>query len=125
MLDHYENGCLLSGTGLVAFAQQSRTNSSCESAIVANCLVFLTGKVIVLFTSLETQLRNPHILLLAAPCYWGIARHCNYLGDLTLALSFSLPCGIRLDSKNIGIVLSEGNVDLGCLWDSFRGSQSN
>ena len=25
----------------------------------------------------------------------GIARHCNYLGDLLLALSFSLPCGIR------------------------------
>ncbi|RYQ96808.1 hypothetical protein Ahy_B08g092688 [Arachis hypogaea] len=25
----------------------------------------------------------------------GIARHCNYLGDLFLALSFSLPCGIR------------------------------
>ncbi|CAL5075553.1 unnamed protein product [Urochloa decumbens] len=23
----------------------------------------------------------------------GIARHCNYLGDLLLALSFSLPCG--------------------------------
>lgn len=27
--------------------------------------------------------------------YRGIARHCNYLGDLMLALSFSLPCGIR------------------------------
>ncbi|GJM99575.1 hypothetical protein PR202_ga16691 [Eleusine coracana subsp. coracana] len=25
--------------------------------------------------------------------YRGIARHCNYLGDLLLALSFSLPCG--------------------------------
>ncbi|XP_056159546.1 delta(14)-sterol reductase-like [Syzygium oleosum] len=24
----------------------------------------------------------------------GIARHCNYLGDLLLALSFSLPCGL-------------------------------
>ncbi|CAI6001589.1 unnamed protein product [Closterium sp. NIES-64] len=24
--------------------------------------------------------------------YWGIARHCNYLGDLMLALSYSLPC---------------------------------
>ncbi|KAG6771792.1 hypothetical protein POTOM_023184 [Populus tomentosa] len=24
----------------------------------------------------------------------GVARHCNYLGDLLLALSFSLPCGI-------------------------------
>jgi hypothetical protein len=27
--------------------------------------------------------------------YRGIARHCNYLGDLLLALSFSLPCGAR------------------------------
>ncbi|KAJ0027372.1 hypothetical protein Pint_35865 [Pistacia integerrima] len=24
----------------------------------------------------------------------GMARHCNYLGDLLLAFSFSLPCGI-------------------------------
>ncbi|KAH9603750.1 hypothetical protein KSS87_010362 [Heliosperma pusillum] len=31
---------------------------------------------------------------LLASGYWGIARHCNYLGDLLLALSFSLPCGI-------------------------------
>lgn len=26
--------------------------------------------------------------------YWGVARHCNYLGDLLLALSYSLPCGL-------------------------------
>nr|KAJ0197228.1 hypothetical protein LSAT_V11C700355680 [Lactuca sativa] len=26
--------------------------------------------------------------------FMGIARHCNYLGDQLLALSFSLPCGI-------------------------------
>lgn len=25
--------------------------------------------------------------------YWGIARHCNYLGDIIVAFSFSLPCG--------------------------------
>ncbi|KAK9194234.1 hypothetical protein WN944_004938 [Citrus x changshan-huyou] len=30
---------------------------------------------------------------LLASGYWGMARHCNYLGDLLLALSFSLPCG--------------------------------
>ncbi|KAG6496568.1 hypothetical protein ZIOFF_044436 [Zingiber officinale] len=30
---------------------------------------------------------------LLASGYWGIARHCNYLGDLLLALSFSLLCG--------------------------------
>lgn len=27
------------------------------------------------------------------------------------------------DCKNIGIVLSGGNVDLGALWDSFRSSK--
>ncbi|PPR89951.1 hypothetical protein GOBAR_AA30726 [Gossypium barbadense] len=31
---------------------------------------------------------------LLASGYWGIARHSNYLGDLLLALSFSLPCGL-------------------------------
>ncbi|XP_072978221.1 delta(14)-sterol reductase [Typha angustifolia] len=30
---------------------------------------------------------------LLASGYWGISRHCNYLGDLILAFSFSLPCG--------------------------------
>eukprot|EP01018_Ginkgo_biloba_P016368 Gb_23634 [translate_table: standard] len=30
---------------------------------------------------------------LLASGYWGVARHCNYLGDLLLAFSFSLPCG--------------------------------
>ncbi|XP_026403399.1 delta(14)-sterol reductase-like isoform X2 [Papaver somniferum] len=37
-----------------------------KAAAVVNILVFLIG---------------------------GVARHCNYLGDLLLALSFSLPCG--------------------------------
>eukprot|EP00188_Purpureofilum_apyrenoidigerum_P001869 Plantae.Rhodophyta-Purpureofilum_apyrenoidigerum.ctg20804.p1 GENE.Plantae.Rhodophyta-Purpureofilum_apyrenoidigerum.ctg20804~~Plantae.Rhodophyta-Purpureofilum_apyrenoidigerum.ctg20804.p1 ORF type:complete len:396 (-),score=49.47 Plantae.Rhodophyta-Purpureofilum_apyrenoidigerum.ctg20804:167-1354(-) len=27
--------------------------------------------------------------------FWGLARHINYLGDLLLALSFCLPCGMR------------------------------
>lgn len=27
--------------------------------------------------------------------FWGMARHMNYTGDLLLALSFSLPCGIK------------------------------
>ncbi len=25
----------------------------------------------------------------------GVARHCNYLGDILVAFSFSLPCGMR------------------------------
>ncbi|KAI6697919.1 hypothetical protein NL676_018038 [Syzygium grande] len=29
----------------------------------------------------------------------GIARHCNYFGDLLLALSFSLPCGLRYGER--------------------------
>jgi len=27
--------------------------------------------------------------------FWGYARHMNYLGDILLALSFSLPCGFN------------------------------
>ncbi|KAH8964632.1 hypothetical protein BDL97_04G077500 [Sphagnum fallax] len=26
--------------------------------------------------------------------YWGVARHCNYLGDILVAFSFRLPCGM-------------------------------
>eukprot|EP00850_Spirogloea_muscicola_P016267 SM000131S26697 [mRNA] locus=s131:57907:60430:- [translate_table: standard] len=39
--------------------------------------------------------RPPRVIdgKLLASGYWGIARHCNYLGDLILALSYSLPCG--------------------------------
>lgn len=33
-------------------------------------------------------------------CWRGMARHCNYLGDLLLALSFSLPCGTRYFSSS-------------------------
>jgi protein-S-isoprenylcysteine O-methyltransferase Ste14 len=32
---------------------------------------------------------------LLASGYWGVARHCNYLGDILVAFSFSLPCGMR------------------------------
>ena len=32
---------------------------------------------------------------LLASGYWSLARHCNYLGDLMLALSYGLPCGFR------------------------------
>ncbi|CAK9207700.1 unnamed protein product [Sphagnum jensenii] len=31
---------------------------------------------------------------LLASGYWGVARHCNYLGDILVAFSFSLPCGM-------------------------------
>lgn len=31
---------------------------------------------------------------LLASGFWGLARHLNYTGDLLLALSFSIPCGL-------------------------------
>ncbi|XP_051132146.1 delta(14)-sterol reductase [Andrographis paniculata] len=78
-----------------------------SAAIVANCLVFLFGYCV--FRGANKQKhdfkKNPKAPIwgkppkvigqkLLASGYWGIARHCNYLGDLLLALSFSLPCGI-------------------------------
>ncbi|CAN1275804.1 Delta(14)-sterol reductase [Linum perenne] len=76
-------------------------------AAVANCLVFLIGYMV--FRGANKQKHDfkkdpkapiwgkpPRVIggKLLASGYWGIARHCNYLGDLMLALSFSLPCGI-------------------------------
>ncbi|KZV56401.1 delta14-sterol reductase [Dorcoceras hygrometricum] len=77
------------------------------AAVVANCLVFLIGYLV--FRGANKQKhdfkKNPKGLIwgrppkviggkLLASGYWAIARHSNYLGDLLVALSFSLPCGI-------------------------------
>ncbi|KAL2479630.1 Delta(14)-sterol reductase [Abeliophyllum distichum] len=77
------------------------------AAVIANCLVFLIGYFV--FRGANKQKhdfkKNPKALIwgrppkviggkLLASGYWGIARHCNYLGDLLVALSFSLPCGL-------------------------------
>lgn len=77
------------------------------AAVIANCLVFLIGYLV--FRGANKQKhdfkKNPKAPIwgrppkviggkLLASGYWGIARHSNYLGDLLLALSFSLPCGI-------------------------------
>ncbi|CAH9083478.1 unnamed protein product [Cuscuta epithymum] len=77
------------------------------AAVVANCLAFLIGYLVFRGSNKQKHLfkKNPKALIwgrppkvvggkLLASGYWGIARHCNYLGDLLLALSFSLPCGI-------------------------------
>ncbi|KAL5702334.1 Delta(14)-sterol reductase [Ranunculus cassubicifolius] len=78
-----------------------------KPAAFANCLVFLIGYRV--FRGANKQKhdfkKNPKAPIwglppkiiggkLLASGYWGVARHCNYLGDLLLALSFSLPCGI-------------------------------
>nr|XP_043612245.1 delta(14)-sterol reductase [Erigeron canadensis] len=77
------------------------------AAVVVNCCVFVFGYLV--FRGANKQKhdfkKNPKALIWGQPPkviggkllvsgYWGIARHCNYLGDLLLALSFSLPCGI-------------------------------
>ncbi|KAK2387937.1 Delta(14)-sterol reductase [Trifolium repens] len=77
------------------------------AAVVANCFLFLIGYMV--FRGVNNQKhdfkKNPKAPIwgkppkviggkLLASGYWGVARHCNYLGDLLLALSFSLPCGI-------------------------------
>ncbi|KAK9158789.1 hypothetical protein Scep_005363 [Stephania cephalantha] len=76
------------------------------AAAIANCLVFLIGYCVFRGANKQKHIfkKNPKALIwgrppkviggkLLASGYWGMARHCNYLGDLLLALSFSLPCG--------------------------------
>ncbi|XP_008776566.2 delta(14)-sterol reductase [Phoenix dactylifera] len=75
-------------------------------AAVANCLTFIIGYRVFRGANKQKHVfkKNPKAHIwgkqpvviggkLLASGYWGIARHCNYLGDLLLALSFSLPCG--------------------------------
>ncbi|CAB4290262.1 unnamed protein product [Prunus armeniaca] len=77
------------------------------AAVVANCLTFLIGYTVFRGANKQKHVfkKNPKAPIWGRPArviggkllasgYWGIARHCNYLGDLLLALSFSLPCGI-------------------------------
>lgn len=77
------------------------------AAVIANCLVFIIGYMVFRGANKQKHIfkKDPKALIwglppkviggkLLASGYWGIARHCNYLGDLLLALSFSLPCGI-------------------------------
>ncbi|XP_023005820.1 delta(14)-sterol reductase-like [Cucurbita maxima] len=77
------------------------------AATIANCSVFLIGYLVFRGSNKQKHMfkknnkaliwgRPPKVVggKLLASGYWGIARHCNYLGDLLLALSFSLPCGI-------------------------------
>lgn len=76
-------------------------------ATIANCFVFLIGYMVFRGANKQKHMfkKNPKAPIwgkppkviggkLLASGYWGIARHSNYLGDLLLALSFSLPCGI-------------------------------
>lgn len=78
-----------------------------KAAAVANCFVFLIGYRVFRGANKQKHVfkKNPTAPIwglppkviggkLLASGYWGVARHCNYLGDLLLALSFSLPCGI-------------------------------
>ncbi|XP_038701739.1 delta(14)-sterol reductase-like [Tripterygium wilfordii] len=77
------------------------------AATIANCFVFLIGYMVFRGANKQKHMfkKNPKAHIwgrppkviggkLLASGYWGTARHCNYLGDLLLALSFSLPCGI-------------------------------
>lgn len=54
--------CLLSGTGLVASAQQSRTNSSCYHSQLPCLRDRVSSESLCYFTFLEITLRNPQFL---------------------------------------------------------------
>ncbi|KAG0497370.1 hypothetical protein HPP92_002061 [Vanilla planifolia] len=73
-----------------------------------DCLIFLTGYKIFRGANSQKHVfkKDPKALIwgktpkviggkLLASGYWGISRHCNYLGDILLAFSFSLPCGTK------------------------------
>ncbi|XP_020700557.1 delta(14)-sterol reductase isoform X2 [Dendrobium catenatum] len=75
-------------------------------AALMDCLVFLIGYQIFRGANKQKHVfkKDPKAPIWGKPPkviggkllvsgYWGISRHCNYLGDLLLALSFSLPCG--------------------------------
>ncbi|KAF8397817.1 hypothetical protein HHK36_016741 [Tetracentron sinense] len=76
------------------------------AAAIANCLIFMIGYKVFRGANKQKHVfkkspkapiwgKPPKVIggKLLASGYWGVARHCNYLGDLLLALSFSLPCG--------------------------------
>lgn len=76
------------------------------ATVIANCIIFLIGYMVFRGANKQKHVfkKNPKTHIwgkppkviggkLLASGYWGMARHCNYLGDLLLALSFSLPCG--------------------------------
>ncbi|XP_043691305.1 delta(14)-sterol reductase isoform X2 [Telopea speciosissima] len=78
-----------------------------KAAVFTNCLIFLIGYLVFRGANKQKHVfkKNPKAPIwgkppkviggkLLASGYWGVARHCNYLGDLLVALSFSLPCGI-------------------------------
>ncbi|KMZ75160.1 Delta(14)-sterol reductase [Zostera marina] len=79
-----------------------------KGAGIIICLVFFIGYVVFRGANGQKHIfkknnstpiwgKPPKVIggKLLASGYWGISRHCNYLGDLLLALSFSLPCGAR------------------------------
>ncbi|KAH7280268.1 hypothetical protein KP509_37G058500 [Ceratopteris richardii] len=75
-------------------------------AAALNIIIFVIGYAVFRGANRQKHLfkKNPKTLIwgqppktiggkLLASGYWGISRHCNYLGDIILALSLSLPCG--------------------------------
>ncbi|MCO5598218.1 hypothetical protein L7F22_052310 [Adiantum nelumboides] len=75
-------------------------------ATVLNVIIFILGYAVFRGANMQKHLfkKDPKALIWGQPPktvggkllvsgYWGIARHCNYLGDIILASSFSLPCG--------------------------------
>uniref|UniRef100_A0A0E0FLF3 Delta(14)-sterol reductase n=1 Tax=Oryza nivara TaxID=4536 RepID=A0A0E0FLF3_ORYNI len=75
-------------------------------AATVNCFIFVIGYLVFRGANKQKHVfkKSPKALIWGKPPklvggkllvsgYWGIARHCNYLGDILLALSFSLPCG--------------------------------
>eukprot|EP00250_Pteridium_aquilinum_P013483 c21368_g1_i2 orf=292-1428(-) len=79
---------------------------STKIAAVLNVIIFILGFAVFRGANKQKHVfkKDPKALIWGQPPktvggkllvsgYWGIARHCNYLGDIIVAVSFSLPCG--------------------------------
>lgn len=85
----------------------SHTVAITPAAAVMNVLVFLCGFAVFRGANKQKHMfkQNPKVIIWGQPAkvvggrllvsgFWGIARHCNYLGDILVAFSFSLMCGV-------------------------------
>eukprot|EP00246_Nothoceros_aenigmaticus_P005492 TRINITY_DN17592_c0_g2_i1.p1 TRINITY_DN17592_c0_g2~~TRINITY_DN17592_c0_g2_i1.p1 ORF type:complete len:168 (+),score=24.96 TRINITY_DN17592_c0_g2_i1:47-505(+) len=78
-----------------------------KTLAVFNIFVFIVGYMVFRGANMQKHIfkQNPKTPIwgqqpkviggkLLVSGYWGIARHCNYLGDLLVAVSLSLMCGV-------------------------------
>jgi len=69
-----------------------------------NCLIW-GKKPKIIRTKYTTSDGKEHQSILLASGFWGLARHFNYLGDLTMSLAMCLTCGLPYPLSTTGHLL--------------------